>query len=99
MSESPTPPSNLGQQFTARPRVYADQVAKGKVLVTGPPSKEHPDGFSGTGIREGSRWHVETEFGDAVGKAKNATDVGHVLAHHHGHAPGSFDVEYEKESY
>lgn len=99
MSTPAPPPSNLGEQFTRRPRVYADQVAKGKVLVTGPVSKEHPTGFSGTGIREGSRWMVETEFGDHVGKAKNAKDVGHVLAHHHGHEPGSFDVEYEKEQY
>lgn len=97
MSESPSAP--LGQQFTRRPKVYADQVDVGKVLVTGPTSAAHPDGFSGTGIREGRNWLVETEAGDHVGKAKNATDVGHVLAKHHGHEPGSFDVVYEKERY
>jgi hypothetical protein len=101
MTSTPAPPPDgpLGQQFTRRPRVYADQVDVGKVLVTGPASKEHPTGFSGTGIREGRKWLVETESGDVIGNAKNATHVGHVLAHHHGHEPGSFDVEYEKERY
>lgn len=99
MSTPAPPPTPLGQQFTRKPTVYADQVAKGKVLVTGPVSRQNPTGFSGTGIREGRSWLVETEYGDHVGKAKNATHVGHVLAEHHGHEPGSFDVEYEKERY
>ena len=98
--DTPAPPP-LGDLFNdrRRPRVFADQVAKGKVLVTGPPSTEHPTGFSGTGIRDGRKWLVEDEYGEHVGTAKNATHVGHVLAHHHGHEPGSFDVEYDKEQY
>jgi len=99
MSTPAPPPSNLGEQFTRKPSVFVDQVAQGKVLVTGPASKEHPTGFSGTGIREGRRWLVETEFGDHVGTAKNATHVGHVLAKHHGHEPGSVDVTFEKDPY
>jgi hypothetical protein len=97
--DMPTPPSNLGEQFTRRPTVYADQVDKGKVLVTGPATKEHPTGWSGIGTRQGSRWHVENEFGDYAGKAKNATDVGHVLAKHHGHELDTYDVQYTKEAY
>lgn len=93
------PPSNLGQQFTRRPTVYADQVAPGKVQVTGPSTAEHPDGWFGTGVRQGSRWHVEDEFSENYAKAKNARHVGEVLAHMHGHEPGSFDVEYTKEQY
>lgn len=99
MSTPAPPPSNLGQQFTARPVVYADQVAKGRVLVTGPASKEHPTGWSGVGSRQGSRWHVEDEFSENYAKARNARHVGEVLAHMHGHEPGSFDVEYTKEAY
>ena len=99
MSTPTPPPSNLGQQFTARPKVYADQVAKGKVQVVGPSTKEHPDGWFGTGIRQGSSWHVEDEHSEKFGRARNAKHVGEVLAHMHGHEPGSFDVQYTKEPY
>lgn len=97
---TPKPPP-LGDLFNdrRRPTVYADQVDKGKVLVTGPPNTEHPSGFSGTGIREGRKWLVEDEYGNHVGNARNATHVGHVLAKHHGHAPDSYDVEFQKEQY
>lgn len=93
------PPSNLGEQFTRRPKVYVDQVDKGKVLVTGPVSKDHPTGWSGYASRQGRSWLAEDEASENYAKAKNARHVGEVLAHMHGHEPGSFDVEYTKEQY
>lgn len=101
MSTSPTPPPLSGDLFhdRRRPKVYVDQVAKGKVLVTGPASKEHPTGWSGYASRQGHSWHAEDEFSEKSAKAKNARHVGEVLAHMHGHEPGSFDVVYEKEQY
>lgn len=99
MSTPAPPPDNLGQQFTRRPLVHADAVEPGKILVTGPASKEHPTGWSGTGVRQKGKsgWHVENEHSSQYAKAKNAQEVGHVLARMHGHAPGSFDVKYTKE--
>lgn len=99
MSTPAPPPSNLGQQFTRRPKVYVDQVDKGKVLVTGPSSEHHPDGWSGYASRQGGSWRAEDEFSEKSARAKNARHVGEVLAHMHGHEPGSFDVEYTKEAY
>lgn len=99
---SPQEQPPLGDLFNdrrRRPTVYADQVAKGKVQVTGPATAEHPDGWFGTGVRQGSRWHVEDEHSEKYGKARNAKHVGEVLAHMHGHEPGSFDVQYTKEDY
>lgn len=99
MSTPAPPPSNLGEQFTRKPKVYVDQPDVGKVMVTGPASKEHPGGWGGAGIREGGRWLVEDQDGDHVGKARSAKQVGHVLAKHHGHAKDTYDVAYQRERF
>jgi hypothetical protein len=92
----PPPPGTLGPQFDAvpagprKPVVSVDVVAKGTALVTGPD-------WSGYAKRQGSRWHVETEHGHPVGKATSSRNAGHLLAKHHGHEEGSYDLEHDVE--
>lgn len=99
MSTPAPPPMPLGEQFTAKPTVYVDVVAPRRALVTGPASKEHPTGWSGTASRQPGqrRWYVETEGEQYVGKASSAKQAGHMLAKHHGHAPDSYSLEYDVE--
>ncbi|NMI00854.1 hypothetical protein [Pseudonocardia acidicola] len=73
-------------------RVLVDVVSPGKGLVT------CGDGdWSGSILRDGTSYLVETEVGEVIGRARSYRHGAERLARHHGHRATSVEIEHERE--
>ncbi|WP_219414868.1 hypothetical protein [Pseudonocardia nigra] len=94
------PAAKPGQPATAHGKppgsglIYVDVVRTGFGLVT----CGNGD-FSGSIIREGRRYLVETERGQVIGHTASYRAGARMLARHHGFTPDEIEIEHEKDLY
>ncbi|MCE3556219.1 hypothetical protein LWC33_32855 [Pseudonocardia sp. RS11V-5] len=86
--------ATTGPQPGDRVLVHVDVVRPGHGLVTCGAAD-----FSGSIVREDGTYLVETETGDALGRARSYRAGAERLARHHGFVANPVEIEHEHEAY